>query len=96
MKQRIRLVETCSGDAINQSGSLIHLPNDRLATKTAVPIERFRTDSRHYFIDKWTIRPRGKTDALSGPSMGISLCHMDFLSANGSRARPWQNTDVLE
>ena len=36
MKQRIRLVETCSGDAINQSGSLIHLPNDLLATKTAV------------------------------------------------------------
>ena len=36
MKQRIRLVETCSGDAMNQSGSLIHLPNDRLATKTAV------------------------------------------------------------
>ena len=56
------------------------------------PIERFRTDSRHYFIDKWTIRPRGKTDAPSGPSIGISLRHMDFLSANGARARPWQNT----
>ena len=24
--------------------------------------------------------------------MGISLRHMDFLSANGARARPWQNT----
>ena len=36
MKQGIRLVETCSGDAMNQSGSLIHLPNDRLATKIAV------------------------------------------------------------
>ena len=33
-----------------------------------------------------------KTDAPSGPSMGISLRHMDFLSANGARARPWQNT----
>ena len=36
MKQRIRLVETCSGDAMNQLGPPIHLPNDRLATKTAV------------------------------------------------------------
>ena len=36
MKQRIQLVETCSGDAMNQSGSPIHLPYDRLATKTAV------------------------------------------------------------
>ena len=25
--------------------------------------------------------------------MGISLRHMDFLSANGARALPWQNTD---
>ena len=36
MKQRIRLVEICTGDAMNQSGSPIHLPNDRIATKTAV------------------------------------------------------------
>ena len=36
MKQRIRLVETCSGDAMNQSDSPVHMPNDRLATKTAV------------------------------------------------------------
>ena len=36
--------------------------------------------------------PRGKTDAPSGPSMGIFLRHMDFISANGPRARPWQNT----
>ena len=93
MKQRIRLVETCSGDAMNQSGSPIHLPNNRLATKQLFPIQRLRTDSRNYFIDKWTIRPHGKTDAPSGPSKGISLRHMNFLSANGARARPWQNTD---
>ena len=36
MKQRIRLVETGSGDALNQSGLPFHLSNDRLATKTAV------------------------------------------------------------
>ena len=36
MKQSIPLVETCLGDAMNQSGLLIHLPNDHLATKTAV------------------------------------------------------------
>ena len=60
MKQRIRLVETCSGDAMNQSGSLIHLPNDRLATKQLFPIERLRTDSPHYFIDKWTFAPGEK------------------------------------
>ena len=88
MKQRIRLVETCSGDAINQLGLLIHLPNK----KQLFQIQQLRTDSCHYFIDKWTIRPHGKTDAPRGPSMGISLRHMDFLSANGARARPWQNT----
>ena len=92
MKQSIRLVETCSGDALNQSGSPIHLPNIRLATKTTVSDTAVATDSRNYFIDKWTIRPHGKTDAPSGPSMGISLRHMDFLSANGARAQPWQNT----
>ena len=26
--------------------------------------------------------------------MGISLRHMDFLSANGARAWPWQNTAI--
>ena len=36
MKQRIRLVETCSGDAMNQSGLPIHLPNNGLATKIDV------------------------------------------------------------
>ena len=36
MKQRIRLVETCSGDAMNQSGSPNYLPNNCSATKTAV------------------------------------------------------------
>ena len=36
MKQRIQLVETYSGEAMNQSGLQIHLPKDRLATKTAV------------------------------------------------------------
>ena len=44
-------------------------------------------------MDKWTVRPYGKTDAPSGPSMGFFLRHIDFLSANGARARPWQNTD---
>ena len=34
-------------------------------------------------------------DAPSGPFMGISLRHMDFLSANGARARPWQNTATV-
>ena len=33
-----------------------------------------------------------RKDAPSGPSMGIFLRHIDFLSANGARARPWQNT----
>ena len=67
-----------------QSGSPIQLPNDCLAMKTAVSdTVGLRTDSCHYFINKWTIWPCGKTDAPSGPSMGISLLHMDFLSTNG-------------
>ena len=33
-------------------------------------------------------------DAPSGPAMGISVRHMDFLSANGARAQPWQNTEM--
>ena len=36
-----------------------------------------------------------KMDAPSGPSMDISLCHMDFLSANGAKARHWQNTGSI-
>ena len=64
MKQRIRLFETCSGDAMNQSCSRIHLPNDRLETKTAV------SDTA---VTNW----------FTVPSMGISLRHMDFLSASG-------------